>query len=197
MRILKILLMFVFITWFSGALMAADQEKSKQEQEMMEKWMKYATPGEAHKFLQKMAGEWEATSKMWMQPGAEPTITKGPGIGKMIYGGRYLKLSYKGHMMGMPFEGMGIHAYDNHLKKFISAWIDNMGTGIMINYGTVDKSGNVLTEIAEMDDFLTGKKVKYKSVTTIISPDKFLMEMYSPGPEGEFRSLEVTHIRKK
>ena len=134
---------------------------------------------------------------MWEKPGQEPHVTKGPAIGKMIMSGRYLKMSYKGTVMGMPFEGMALYAYDNHQKHYLSIWIDSMGTGMMSSTGTLDKSGMVLTEYAEVDNIFTGAKEKAKTVITFITVDKFLMEMYMGGPEGEFKSLEVTHIRKK
>lgn len=111
--------------------------------------------------------------------------------------GRYLKMSYKGTVMGMPFEGMVLYAYDNHQKHYLSIWIDNMGTGMLSSTGTLDKSGMVLTEYAEVDNIFTGAKEKAKTIITFITVDKFLMEMYMEGPEGEFKSLEVTHIRKK
>jgi len=192
----------VFLIIFLGLVLIApsladSQEKSEEQQKMMEVWMKYATPGKAHKFLEKQVGEWDVISKMWEKPGQPPTITKGPGKGKMFMGGRYLKMYYKGNMMGMPFEGLGIYAYDNHLKKFLSIWIDNMGTGIMFSKGTVDKTGMVLTTYSEVDNIFTGAKDKFKTVITFMNADKFLMEMYMLGPKGEFRSLEVTHIRKK
>jgi len=48
-----------------------------------------------------------------------------------------------------------------------------------------------------VDNIFTGDKEKAKTVITLVNDDKFLMEMYMQGPEGEFKSLEVTHIRKK
>lgn len=197
MKTMKVFLSFVLVLSLACLVPASPQEESKTDQKMMETWMKYATPGEGHQFLQKMVGEWDIISKMWQQPGQEPTITKGPGKGKMIMGGRYLEMSYQGTMMGMPFEGLEIHAYDNHSREYISIWIDNMGTGIMVNKGTLDKTGKILTQFAEVDDIFTGKKTKSKTVTTLINPDKWLMEMYMIDAQGEFRSLEVTHTRKK
>ena len=197
MKTMKVLISFVLVISLVSLLPASAQEESKTDQKMMETWMKYATPGEGHQFLHKMAGEWDIVSKMWEKPGQEPTITKGPGKGIMIMGGRYLKISYQGTMMDMPFEGMGIHAYDNHSKKYISTWIDNMGTGILVSKGTVDKTGNVLTQFGVVDDIFTGKKVKTKTVTTLVNADKWLMEMYMISPQGEFKSLKVTHTRKK
>ena len=49
----------------------------------------------------------------------------------MVMDGRYLVEEYDGEMMGQPFKGMGLMAYDNSEQRFVSAWIDNMGTGIM------------------------------------------------------------------
>ena len=45
----------------------------------------------------------------------------------------------------MPFEGMGIVGYDNLLKKFVSVWIDNMGTGLMPGTGTYDAATKTYT----------------------------------------------------
>lgn len=193
----RVLIFLVFVFFPVSFLAVSGQEKSADDQEMMKKWMEYATPAEGHKFLQKMVGEWEIVSKLWEKPGQDPTVTKGPGKGKMIMGGRYLKVNYRGTMMGMPFEGMSIYGYDNHLKKYFSTWIDNMGTGILVNKGILDRSGKVLTQFGDVDDIFTGKKQKAKTIITFVNPDKWLMEMYMISPQGEFKSLEVTHTRKK
>ncbi|MCK7481868.1 MAG: DUF1579 domain-containing protein [Candidatus Moduliflexus flocculans] len=36
----------------------------------------------------------------------------------MILGGRYVRLTYKGEMMGQPFEGLQISGYDNITKAY-------------------------------------------------------------------------------
>jgi hypothetical protein len=197
MKTINVMLIVILGLLLVVPSLADDQKKDDEQQKMMAVWMAYATPGEGHKFLEKQVGEWEVVSKMWEKPGQEPTVTKGPAVGKMILGGRYLKISYSGTVMGMPFEGLCLYAYENHLKKYLSIWLDNMGTGIMSSIGTLDESGMVLTEYAEVNNIFTGAKEKAKTVITFINADKFLMEMYMVGPEGEFKSLEVTHIRKK
>ena len=49
----------------------------------------------------------------------------------MILGGRYLEQRYEGTMMGQPFSGIGVTGFDNYKKKFVSTWVDSMGTAIM------------------------------------------------------------------
>ena len=39
-------------------------------------------------------------------------------------------------MMGQPFSGVGIDGYDNLRKKYVTTWIDTMGTGIFSMEGT-------------------------------------------------------------
>jgi hypothetical protein len=198
----KIVFGFVMIVFLFGSvtpgLLAQEKSVDEQQKKMMEKWMQFATPGEPHRFLDKRVGEWDVVTRMWREPGAPPDESTGSAVGKMMLGGRYLKLKHRGTVNGMPFEGISIGGYDNHLKEFFSIWIDNVGTGIMISRGSLEPTAKTLTEVAEVDDFMTGQKMKTRTVTTLVNPDKFFMEMYMIGPDGkEFKSLEVTYTRKK
>lgn len=181
----------------------AGQEKSqmsKEEQEMMKKWMDYSTPGANHKYLESFAGEWDALVKQWMKPGDPPISTKQEMKAKMLLGGRYLKYTVKGMMIDMPFEGMSITAYDNLEKKFISMWIDSMGTGIYMTEGTLDKTGKIRTETGLWNDITTGGKTKVKLVYKTVDNDNVFFEMYMSGGmygDEEVKSMEITYTRKK
>ena len=41
------------------------EEMSAEQQEMMQKWMAFMTPGEPHKRLAERVGTWNFTAKMW------------------------------------------------------------------------------------------------------------------------------------
>ncbi|MEQ9619190.1 MAG: DUF1579 domain-containing protein [Deltaproteobacteria bacterium] len=171
----------------------------KMHQEMMAKWKEYATPGENHKALDPMAGEWEYTAKWWNTPDSEPEVSNGTSEAKWIMGDRYLKQKVEGTSMGQEFKGMGLLGYDNASKEYESVWIDNMGTGIMTGSGTYDPAARTFeykgTYSCPMED---GKDKSYRSVTKIMSDDKYTFEMYMPGPEGEeYRALEIVYTRKK
>ncbi len=66
------------------------EEMSAEQQEMMQKWMAFMTPGEPHKMLTERVGNWTFTTKMWMQPGTPPEESSGASTSGMIMGGRYL-----------------------------------------------------------------------------------------------------------
>ena len=60
--------------------------------------------------------------------------------------GRYTKSEYKGDIPGMgAFHGLGYNGFDNVSQKFVSFWLDNMGTGIMEGEGTLSPDGRTMT----------------------------------------------------
>lgn len=175
------------------------QAMDKMQQEMMAKWKEYATPGENHKALDPMVGEWEYTAKWWNTPESEPEVSNGTSETKWIMGERYLKQKVEGTSMGQEFKGMGLFGFDNAAKEYQSIWIDNMGTGIMTGVGTYDSDTKTFeykgTYSCPMEN---GKDKSYRSVTKIMSDDKYTFEMYMPSPEGqEYRALEIVYTRKK
>lgn len=201
MKMIKTLIVGLLVAWFIGSgITAHGQEASKEEQEMMKKMAAFATPGPNHKYLESFTGDWTAEVKMWMQPGQPPVTTQYKMTSEMIMGGRYFHYHVKGSFMGMPFEGKSIIGYDNFKKKFVSMWIDNMGTGIYMTEGTLDKTGKVRTETGLWDDIATGGKVKVKMVTKSGDKDKFLFEMYYAGGmygPKEVKAMEIAYTRKK
>lgn len=160
--------------------------------------MKAAQPGENHKHLARMAGDWEYTSKMWMAPGQPPEDSKGTMHGEMVMDGRYVQHHWKGNMAGMAFEGLGTEGYDNMTKKFVSSWIDNMGTGIMTSTGSCDAAGKVCTSTGDMLDPMSGQMVTTKMVITWIDNDHFKNEMFGKDPSGkDMKMMEINASRKK
>ena len=99
-------------------------QKPMDQQAMMELWKKLATPGEPHKLFASLAGSWTTQTKEWMEPGKPPTESTGTAEMKMLLDGRFLYQEYNAQMMGQPFSGIGIDAYDNMSKKYVTAWMD-------------------------------------------------------------------------
>jgi hypothetical protein len=181
------------------------QEAKKQEAQkgqpggemdaQMAAWMKLAAPGEFHEHLKPLAGKWTQVVRWRMAPEAPWEESKGVSTYTWVLGNRFLRQEVGGEMGGQPFEGLGYLGYDNFKKKYVSVWMDNMGTMMMFGEGTCDAAGKVITTTGEYDDPMTGGKKKSKSVLRI-GDDKHVYEMYSYGPDGkEFLSLEITYTR--
>jgi len=181
---------------------AAQQEGAPpadpQMQAMMQAMEKYGTPGPEHQLLLEGVGTWDVASKMWMDPAAPPMESKGVSTQRAILGGRYVQYDFEGDMMGMPFSGFGVSGYDRFNQKYVSLWLDTMGTGFYLTEGTCDAAGKVCTETGVWDDCMTGKKAKVKNVFNHIDKDHFTMEMFMVQPDGsELKTMELAYTRRK
>jgi hypothetical protein len=184
----------------AAASPAANQPSADEMKQMME----LAKLNENHKLLAGMAGTWSYTVKMWMDPKGKPTESTGTAVRKAVMEGRYLTGDYSGKfkmpgadgkMKEMNFQGMSMDAYDNVKKKFISGWVDNMGTGIMIAEGTYDAATKTFTYTADYE-MMPGMKAKVREV--IKMTDKGMaMEYYEDRGQGEMKSMEINYTRKK
>ncbi|MFY1048118.1 DUF1579 domain-containing protein [Chryseobacterium sp. GP-SGM7] len=162
-------------------------------------WMDYATPGEMQKMIAKADGNWSGETTMWMENGGKPMMSTSEATNKMMFDGRYQMSSHKGNFMGMPFEGMSILGYDNAKKKFVSSWIDNMGTGIMTMEGDWNASKKSIEFKGKMTDpSRPGKDCDVREVFTFIDDNTQKMEMFGPDAKTgkEFKTMEINYKRK-
>ena len=164
----------------------------------MEMWNKMAAPGEFHKHLEVFVGNWTYVVRMRFAPDAEWSQSPGVSTIKWILGGRYTLEEVEGTSPEMPFHGMGITGYDKTKQKFVSTWMDTMGTSMMSSMGTCDDSGKVFTYKGTRDDPMTGQRdAPFKWVIRVVNNGKFVGEGWKPGSDGKmFMDMEMTYTRK-
>jgi hypothetical protein len=170
-------------------------DKKMDPQEMMEVWKKLGTPGEPHKLFASIAGSYMTHTKEWMEPGKPPMESDGTSESKMLLDGRFLYQEYKAQMMGQPFSGIGIDGYDNLTKKYVTVWIDSMGTGIFFMEGTASPDGKTITLRGSHPE-QGGSKLSHRAVWRIVDNNQ-TFEMYGAhGREKEMKFLEIIYTRK-
>jgi hypothetical protein len=190
-------MMFAVAAHAEDKAKTAKGEAGMDQQQMMEMMAKAATPGPQHAMLTAMAGEWDQKVSYQMDPAQPMQTAMASATVKAIMGGRYIQEESTGEMMGMPFNGMGITGYDNVTKKFVSTWIDNMGTGIMTSEGTADATGKIITWNGQMSDPMTGKVSKSRMVATLTDDDHHTFEMFGKAPNGkEMKMMTIEYTRK-
>ena len=195
-RILLLGLILVAAPALAQDKKAGAKKGAPDEAAAMEAMKKYATPGPEHQVLKQIAGTWTCSVKMWMKPGEPPQESPATEDAKMVMGDRYVIESVKGNFMGMPFEGSGVIGYDNIKKKYVGAWIDNMGTGIMTSEGNYDPAKKTFTFESTMSDPMTGKTGHSRDVLRIESETKLVREMYQKMGGKEMKMMEITYTRK-
>jgi len=171
---------------------------SAEEKAMMDAMVKAGTPGPNQQMLTSIAGDWTFRARMWMNPTAQPSESTGTVNYTSLFGGRYVQGQYRGDMMGMPFEGLGLMGYDNTSGRFEASWADNMGTSIMYMTGQYDPVAKTITYTGQEDDIVKpGTKVNVREVIRIVSSDSHVMEWYETRDGKEAKTMEVVYNRVK
>jgi hypothetical protein len=198
MRLRNLILVTLCVVLMNSVALAKDKKSDKpmDPQAMMEVWKQLATPGEPHKLFATLAGSWTTTTKEWMEPGKPPTESAGTADMKMLLDGRFLYQEYNAQMMGQPFSGIGIDAYDNMTKKYVTAWIDTMGTGIFMMDGTASADGKTITLKGSHPE-PGGGKMTHRAVWKIVDGNTQTFDMYGTHHGGkEMKVMEIVYTRK-
>jgi hypothetical protein len=195
------------------SLPAFAQDKKKDEKsggqpsesEMMAMMLELGKPGENHKMLAQGVGTWSYKAKMWMNPDAAPMESTGTAVTREVFGGRYFISEHTGKMpmpgpdgkmTDVEFKGTATEAYDNVKKKFVSTWIDNMSTGIMMSEGTYDPASKTVTYRGEME-MMPGVKTKMRQVIKLTDKDHHSFEFFEDrGTGSEVKTMEMEYTRK-
>lgn len=164
---------------------------------MAKAWQDFATPGDMHKWMAGHEGTWDAEVTSFMA-GAEPSKSKAKETVKMVMNGLYQEGNLSGTMMGMPFLGKSILAYDNAKKQFALTWIDNMGSGLLLMTGQYDAATKTLNFKGTQTDPTTGKDANVRQEQKFIDDNTYVLTMYGDGPDGkEAKFMEATFKRVK
>jgi len=178
------------------ALLLAGQAMQAQTEAEEKAWIAYMTPGKEHQLLAAEDGTWTNEMTFWHDAKSEPMKAITTSQAKMIFDGRYQEVNYSGDVMGMPFQGKSIICFDNALKRYTSTWIDNMGTGMMVMYGTPGKDGKSIVFKGDMVNPVDGKTNPCREVYTIVDANTRKMEMYDSRNGKEWKSMEIIMKRK-
>jgi hypothetical protein len=184
---------------------AANANSMAPSAEDMKQMMELSKLNENHKLLASTTGTWSYTVKMWMDPNGKPTESTGTATRKAVMDGRYVSGEYTGKfkmpgadgkITDMNFIGMSMEGYDNVKKKFVSGWVDNMGTGIMMLEGTYDAATKAFTYTGEYE-MMPGMKEKVREVITMKDATHMTMEYYEDRGTGEMKTMEIDYSKKK
>ena len=191
----------------SDAAQPAAPTGQPNPQEMIKQMVEMSKLNENHKLLSSLDGNWTFTTKMWMNPdpNAPPQESKGTATRKTVMGGRYVMMDVTGKMQmpgeggkmkDLQFKGMSLEGYDNVKKKFVSSWVDNMGTGIEFSEGTYDPATKTLTYTSEIEP-MPGMKSQVREEIKIADNNHMTLDWYENRGGQEKKTMEINYTRGK
>jgi hypothetical protein len=175
-----------------GAAVGGANQQRQQQQHDDEQMMRNAMPGDAHKQLAKLAGDWTYTTKLAM-PGQEPMESKGTAKMIMTLDGRFLHEQSTGEMMGMPVTTTRVTGYNNATKNYEAVWTWTMNTGMLLLKGPSPDNGKTINLDGGYEE--AGGKQRMVVKMSILSDDHFTYELGHGDPGGAV--MKMDYQRKK
>lgn len=173
----------MMLSWVSGQA----QEKPKTDD--------LNAPGEEHRKLDSLAGNWDVTVRFPVGP--DKTMEgKSSCEAKWVMDGRFLRQEYSSSFAGKPLTVVRYLGFDRHKGKFVEVQFESTHTDVMHNEGAVSNDGKTITCRGTHIDAATGKEATVRSVTAISDKDAFTLEMFYTVGE-QTRVITLVHKRKK
>lgn len=154
-------------------------------------------PGDHHRMLDVMAGEWNARISSYMPGMDEPLVMEGTLDSEWILGDRFLKHTYDVPLPdGSQFIGMSFMGYSPAERVYESFWMDNMTVDMGSSSGFVSPDGMSFTMLtAELD----AESMSYFDVEeriTISDRNSYTYERYRITDTGEALQMSIAYTRK-
>ena len=169
---------------------AAAQQPEKTQTEL-------GVPGEEHKKLDMLAGDWDVAVKIPIGPGKH-IDGKSSCRAKWVLDGRFMRQEYSSIFMGKPFTVVRYLGFDRNKGKFVEVHFESSHTDVMHSVGDISNDGKSITCWGKHVDISAGKDVKVRTVTSFMDKDAFTLEMVYTDAEGkDSKVITLTHQRKK
>lgn len=117
-----------------------------------------AEPQAEHRWLQRLAGEWQFEAECAMEPGQTPSKSAGAESVRPL-GGLWVVAEGKwGEMAGCGSSAATLMTlgHDPRRGRFVGTWIDSMMAHLWVYDGALDAAGRVLTLDTEGPDPAAG-----------------------------------------
>jgi len=178
----------------AAVLLGAAQERGEEEmvqiapafdvgaldqQAMRERMMDAATPGEHHEMMRRMEGEWSVEVQVFTPGAAQPMTSNMEAVVEPVLGGRFMKETITGALMGSPFEAIGFFGYDNYAGRYEYTTFTNGSTASMRFEGFASQDGEKLVMYGEMDEPTLDVRARtVKTISWMPDEDTSILEVH-------------------
>ena len=170
-----------------------EEEKGPSPDEIMAWYGKMGQPGEHHKWMDFMQGNWTVGVTMWMEPG-EGQESEARCTNEWVLGKHHMECKFVGEFMGQAFHGRGIVGFNNASEEYEQTWIDNSSTWVSLTKGK--REGDEVTFLGKEPS--PSGALDTRSVLKRVGPDAYTWTSYRTIPGlGEMKGMELRYTRAK
>jgi hypothetical protein len=143
--------------------------------------------------LARDAGTWDAEVTVRPGAGAPPLASRGVSVQKMGCGGRWLIVDFSNET---GFEGHGVYGWDPARGAYVSTWVDNMRSFLVVAAGHHDAERRTMTYHSEAT-LPDGKTIRWREETRTVDDDTREFRQFFPGTDGDVETMTVVYRRRR
>ncbi len=153
-----------------------------------------------HHFLSQLAGHWQGTSKLWLEP--DKLANEAPIVGtiQLVLDGRFALFLYQSTIDDEAQHGMITFGYNTLLDQYEASWVDSFHNNTAIMFCTGDAKGNGFFVLGSYPDPSGGPDWGWRTEVELINNDRLIITAYNitpEGMEGKATELSLTRIRQE
>lgn len=154
--------------------------------------------GGAHHLLARLVGEWEGTTRTYLEPGVLAEISQTYGTIRPLLDGRFVLHEYRTSMDGEVQQGFALYGCNLGTGLFESAWVDSyhMGSAIMTSLGERMPDGFFV--LGSYPDYSGGPDWGWRTEIELVEDDddNLRIRAYNITPQGAEALAVETEYRR-
>ena len=163
-----------------------------------------ALPGDNHRWLEPLVGQWQVEMRVFFAPGQAPLVSKElTATRSWILGGRYLREELSGVFAGNPSNRIATLGFNNLDERWELSTIDTFEPGMMA-YASTSRGTASRFELrgesteAGMGAVATGRKRDLRFEFEVVDGNKNMQKIYLKYPgQPEMLFVEQIFTRKR
>ena len=153
-------------------------------------------PGQAHKVLDPLIGDWEVTLSTLSADGVESEPFRGKATLAWTLGRRFVRWDATVQFGDTAGTTTGFLGFNTRTNQYQLMMISDLATGMEIARGSGEiRAVGIVFEIEQVDP-ATGGRLVARSRLRILAPDHFVLEQLEPAPGGKDKVTRVWHYRR-
>jgi len=138
-----------------------------------------------HHFLAQLAGGWNGTSSLWLEPDKLTDESAIIGNIQLVLEGRYALFLYQSTIEGEAQHGMFTFGYNTQLNQFEASWVDSFHTNTAIMFCTGSATDNGFSVLGSYPNPDGGPDWGWRTEVELIDKDHLVITAYNLTPDGE------------